>query len=296
MPQIYKSKPYSSEFSTQANWGIAFGVFKQRTKQIMRYKGALFIDMLSPMLFSLLPILLGISVAGNIEAATAQFQALGINNKAEFILYMLVGANMLLIINGAIFNFGFFLRREQITGTLESLYMTPINQIYVLIGTAMYAIVRAIINFFFSITIAGLLFGVNIFQALDSLVIAILFLIVGMIPIYGLALGFGALVLKFKDMDSIQGIVTMFLSVLMGAFFPTSVFPRALRYLSYFIPATWQNNGVRAALVGSSWLNGSLTSDISILLLFAIIYPILGMMTYIFTERSMRKTQGLGVF
>lgn len=296
MTSTYLQKPYISEFSAQANWGIAFGVFKQRVKQIMRYKGALLVDMLSPMLYSLLPILFGLAIAGNLEAATEQFQGIGGTNASDFILYMLIGSNMLLIINGAIFNFGFFLRREQITGTLESLYLTPISQIYVLIGTAMYAIVRALINFLISITIAGLIFRVNIFQSIDSFVIAFLFLIVGMIPIYGLALGFGALVLKFKDMDSIQGIITMFLSMLMGAFFPISVFPRILQYIAILIPATWQDSGIKAALTGSSWLNGSLYSDLSILIVFAILYPILGMITYLFTERSMRKTQGLGVF
>jgi ABC-2 type transport system permease protein len=290
------SKPYISEFSAKANWGIAFGVFKQRTKQIMRYKGALVIDMLSPILFSLLPILLGISTAGSLETATDQFSGFGVNTTADFILFMLVGSNMLLIINGAIFNFGFFLRREQITGTLESLYLAPISQIYVLIGTALYAIVRALVNFFFSISIAALLFGVNIFQALDSMAIAILFLIAGMIPIYGLALGFGALVLKFKDMDSIQGIVTMIISILMGAFYPIKVFPRGMQYVSFLIPATWQNNGVKAALTGTTWLSGTLGGDISILLVFAILYPIIGMMTYLFTERTMRKTEGLGGF
>ena len=90
--------------------------------------------------------------------------SVSINSGAEdYILYMVIGANIFQITNGALNNFGFFLRKEQMQGTLESLYLAPVNQFYVLLGTAMYTVTRALGNFFSSLAFAGLIFGVNPF-------------------------------------------------------------------------------------------------------------------------------------
>lgn len=290
------SKPYLSQFSFRSNIGITWSVFIQRILQISRYKAALISDLISPILFSAFPVLLGISIAGSYGAAQQQFdQSVG-SGSANVLLYMIISANVFNLINGAIFNFGFFLRREQQTGTLESLYLAPVSQIYILIGTAFYAILRGLINFVGSVIIISLILGINPITSGSSLIIALLILLVGLLPLYGLSFAFGSLILKFKDMSSMQFLVTMFLGFLMGMFFPITLFPKWLQFIAFLFPTTWQNNGVRAALTGTSWILSTWYSDFAIIIIFAIVYPLMGGLLYLLTDRTMRKTEGLGVF
>ncbi len=296
MNKEFISKPHHTKFSWRANWSITWGVFVQRTTQISRYKAALFFDIITPLLFSVFPIFIGISVAGGYGNAVKNFQSSVGSTTANFVIYSILGANVFQIINGALFNFGFFLRREQVTGTLESLYLAPISQIYVLLGTGFYAIVRALINFFVSLILAGLIFRVNPFTSFSGVMFALLFLLVGMLPLYGLAFGFGALVVKYKDMQSLQGIISNFMGVAMGIFFPITLLPIYFQVFSYLLPPTWQNNGIRSSLIGTQWILGSWYGDLMVILALSLFYPLVGAKVYSMTDRSMRKTQGLGVF
>jgi ABC-2 type transport system permease protein len=287
------SRSYLSEFSLKANFEVAFGVFIQRMKTITRYKGALIVDIITPSLFALFPILMGNALAGSSNNASQNFSSTA--GTEDYILYMVIGANLFQVVNGAINNFGFFLRKEQMQGTLESLYLAPVNQFFVLLGTAFYTITRALINFFASLAFAGLIFGVNPFHG--NVAIGFLFLIIGMIPIYGLAFGFGALVLKYKEINALQSIVMWIINLLMGIFFPITLFPKWLKLIAYIFPPTWHNNGVKASLTSSSYILKDLWyADFGIILLFALAFPLLGNYFYSRTDRNMRRTQGLGVF
>ena len=284
-----------SQFNMRSNLAITWGVFIQRVQNISRYKAALFIDMLNPLMTSLFPILMGIAIAGGQKAAETQFhQAVGTD--ANFFLFMILSANTFQIMSGAIFNFGFFLRREQVTGTLESLYLAPVSQIYILIGTGFYALLRALLNFVFSVLVVSIIFGVNPLSSPTDVLLTLIFLIFGIIPLFGIAFLFGSMILKYKDMQSIQTILVTFIGFLMGMFFPITLFPVWLQRISLFLPPTWLNADIRAALTGTSWVLHSWFSDFGMILFLGIIYPILGTVLYLMTDRSMRKTSGLGVF
>ncbi len=293
---VLDHKQYRSQFSFKSNMGIIWSVFIQRMTQIMRYKGALFFDIITPLLFAIFPIFIGVSAAGSIDNASSQFQKAVNSESASFVLYAILGANVFQIVNGALFNFGFFLRREQITGTLESLYLAPTNQVYVMYGTGLYAIVRAFINFVISLVLAAVLFQINPFTNPISVIYSLLFLLIGMLPLYGLAFGFGALVVKFKDMQSLQGVISNLIGVAMGIFFPITLLPTYIRFLSYILPPTWQNAGVRSILVGTDWILGNWYLDLAVLIAMSLFYPVIGSKIYSLTDRSIRKTQGLGVF
>ena len=284
-----------SQFNIKSNLAITWGVFIQRVQNISRYKAALFIDMLNPIMTSLFPILMGIAIAGGQQAAQQNFQQ-SVGTDANFFLFMILSANTFQIMSGAIFNFGFFLRREQMTGTLESLYLAPVSQVYILIGTGFYALLRALLNFVFSVILVSLLFGVNPLTSPTDVVLAFVFLIFGIIPLFGIAFLFGSLILKYKDMQSLQMIIVTFVGFLMGMFFPITLFPIWLQKISLILPPTWLNADIRASLTGTSWILHTWFTDFGMIIFLGVIYPILGTVIYLVTDRSMRKTSGLGVF
>ena len=287
------NKPFISQFSMRSNMQVSYAVFIQRMKTITRYKGSLLFDILIPTIFSLFPILMGNSIAGSEEAAAKNF---GVSSGSEdYILYMIIGANIFQITSGAINNFAFFLRKEQMQGTLESIYLAPINQFFILLGTAFYTILRALFNFFVSLVLAGLIFSVNPFQG--NWLLGMVFLLVGMIPIYGLSFAIGAMILKFKEMNAVQNIVTWGFSTLMGIFFPISLFPKWMLVLSYIFPPTWHNSSVKASILESSYIIRDIwLANLAVIIILAIGYPLFGMWIYTRTDRQMRKTVGLGAF
>ena len=287
---------YRSRFSIRSNLDVVWSVFTQRMTQIWRYKGALFFDIITPLLFAVFPIFIGISAAGSFEQASSNFQDSVGSSSANFVLYAILGANVFQIVNGALFNFGFFLRREQVTGTLESLYLAPTSQVYVMYGTGLYAIIRAFINFVVSLILAALIFRVNPFEDPLAIVLSLLYLLVGMLPLYGLAFGFGALVIKYKDMQSLQGVISNLIGVAMGIFFPITLLPSYIQFLSYLLPPTWQNSGIKSILLGTAWLTNNWFSDLGVVILMALFYPVLGAKIFSITDRSIRKTQGMGAF
>ncbi|MFQ5892669.1 MAG: ABC transporter permease, partial [Candidatus Methanofastidiosia archaeon] len=186
-----------SQFNFKTQLNVVTSVFMARLKMISRYKGGLLIEILIPTFLAAIPILLGRSLGGeNIEE-----NFLRNTGTANYVAYMVIGANIFMIVAGSLWNFGFWVRREQQTGTLESIYLTPTNKILILGGVAFYGAFRNIINFGIAFILGCYIFGVNPFQG--NILVAILFLSFGLIPIYGLSFLYGALILKLKEANAL---------------------------------------------------------------------------------------------
>src|SRR3989337_3253247 len=131
-----------------------------------------------PIVCAALPILLGVSIAGGSEkAATNFFNATGTENYA---LYMLIGASTFMVVSLMLWLVGYWLRREQESGTLEALYLVPTRRIYILAGVTTYAMIRSLTAFLIAIILGSLIFGVNPFGG--NVLMAIAFLGIGLLP------------------------------------------------------------------------------------------------------------------
>jgi len=86
-------------------------------------------------------------------------------------------------------------------------------------------------NFLRAMVVGALLFQV-VFQT-NQLLLAFAFLLVGLPPLYGLTLFYGALVLRLKETDAFIQIAQWISSVLVGVYFPVSLLPLALRIVSW---------------------------------------------------------------
>ena len=122
---------------------MVWSVFRARLKIITRYKGALFLESIIPVIFAGLPILLGSAVAGSEQAAASNFFSYTGTRctspdpaqcAADFRLYMLMGSNTFMVVSLMLWLIGYWVRREQETGTLEALYLAPAKRVYVLAG------------------------------------------------------------------------------------------------------------------------------------------------------------------
>ncbi|MFQ5822224.1 MAG: ABC transporter permease [Candidatus Heimdallarchaeota archaeon] len=284
-----------SSASPRSQLRIVWAVFMARIRTMSRYRGFIIMDLLLPIFLAAMPILLGNAIAGSPQQAAANFETH--TKTASYVAYMVIGANVFMIVSGALWNLGLWMRREQQTGTLESLLLSPANKTAILAGTSLYISIRLTINFFLAFTLGCLIFGIPLGEIFaGNLLLALIFLMVGMIPVYGLSFIFGALILEIKESNAIVNLLQWGISLLMGIFFPVTILPRWFQSIAKSFPPTWMNNGVRAALLDSGYFLESMYLDLAVLFAFCMILPMVGLWVFSQAEKHVKRNQGLGTF
>ncbi len=274
----------------RSNFAVTIASMKMRLITITRYPGQLFTDIVIPIVFAAMPILLG-RASGGANAAAIFKENTGTDN---YVGFMLIGASVFGMVSGAFWHIAYWLRWEMETGTLESLYLAPTSRMWVAAGTALYSMIRSVLSGVLSYFIGSWILGVNPFQG--ELLLAFVFILVGMIPLYGMTLLFGAVILKLKEANALINLMQWAVNFLMGVFFPIAIFPPFMKVLALLFPPTWMTNGVRSALLGTGFFFGEWYLDLAVLWGFLIIAPLLGYWVFTKVENSIRKNEGVGQF
>jgi len=276
--------------SWRANFDVIITVLIARLKVISRYKGALLMDTFMPIVFAAMPILLGVTIGGA-NAGEYFEQNTGTQN---FKLYMLIGSSTFMVVSMMLWLVGYWVRREMETGTLESIYLSPAKQIYVLSGVASYALIRTLVAFITALLLGSLVFGVNPFEG--NVIGALGFLAIGLPPLWGLSMLFGAIVMRIKEANSVINVMTWVVSFLMGVFFPITFFPPILQWIAVAFPPTIMNDAMRASMLNISTFFGSWYASLAVMLIFAFAIPLLGYEMFLHTGRRIRKREGVGQY
>ena len=247
-------------------------------------------DLLMPSAIAFVPIILGQALAG--DEAGAYFTTYA--DTPNFAGFLLIGGGAFLLVTRALWGFGHWLRQEMQTGTLESLYLTPASMATILAGVALAFMLYSALFFIGAMAVGALLFQV-VFQT-GHLPLALLFLVVGLPPLYGLALLYGALVLRLKETDAFLQIAQWLATLLIGIYFPITLLPVALRIAGYLFAPTWLTQGLRSSLLGTPYFTGSGWVDLAVLSVFSVVVPIIAYRVFVKTEKALRIGSGLGGF
>jgi len=274
----------------RANLSIVIASARMRLLNISRYPGQLLTDILIPIVFAAMPILLGRAAAG--PNAAANFAAN--TGTPQYVAYMLIGSVVFSLVSFAFWNIGYWLRWEQESGTLEALYLTPTHRIWVAAGTALYSCLRSVFSATVAFLLGSFILGIDPIQG--EIGLALLFVAVGLVPLYGLTLLFGAVVLKVKEANALVNLMQWGVSFLMGVFFPIAFFPPFLRLIALLFPPTWMTNGVRSAMLGTGFFFGTWYRDLAVLWAFMIFTPLLGYWVFVRVENNVRRNEGMGQF
>ncbi|MCK4849562.1 MAG: hypothetical protein KAT16_11070, partial [Candidatus Heimdallarchaeota archaeon] len=103
----------TNKITFRGHLGVVWSTFVVRVKTISRYKGMLFMDIIMPVFFAAMPILLGQALAGSISAASANFEQNTGMIGANYVAFIIIGANVFSTVTTSLWLFGFFIRREQ---------------------------------------------------------------------------------------------------------------------------------------------------------------------------------------
>lgn len=261
-----------------------------RMINISRYPGQLAMEIIIPIVFAAMPMLLGRATGG--DDAAANFAAN--TGTTNYVAYLLIGSNVFTIVSSAFWHIAYWLRFEQETGTLESIYLTPTSTFTLASGVALYSVVRGLTAALLAYLIGCLVFQANPLQG--DVLLALGFIAAGLVPLYGMALLFGAVVLKVKESNAIVNLMQWVVSFLMGLFYPVAALPPLVRGLALLFPPTWMTNGVRSALLGVGYFFGEWYLDLGVLWAFMLFAPLFGFWVFNRTERSIQRNEGVGQF
>jgi ABC-2 type transport system permease protein len=250
----------------------------------------LLVDIITPVVFALIPILLGRSTGG----ADAETIFAGNTGTGNYISFMLIGSCMFSLVFFAFWHVAYWLRSEMETGTIEALYLSPTHRIWVAGGTALYSLVRGIVAVTIAYVLGSLLFGLSPDQG--DIALALLFILFGALPLYGMTLLFGALVLRVKQANTLVNLMQWLVSFLMGVFFPIAVLPAFLQAIALIFPPTWMTNGVRAAMLEVAYFTSQWYVDLAVLWGFMLLAPLLGYRVFRSVEDGIRRNEGVGTF
>jgi ABC-2 type transport system permease protein len=262
---------------------------RKRLISFSRYPGQIVMEIIVPIVLAAMPILLG-RIEG--ENAAANF-ALN-TGTTNYVAYLLIGANAFSIVSNAFWTIAYWVRYEQETGTLEAVYLTPTSSLTLIAGVCLYSAIRSMGSALIAYIIGSYIFGVNPFQG--DVLLAFLFILVGLIPLYGLTFLFGAVVLKVKESSALIQMMQWTVALLMGVFFPVTALPLFLRWLAQLFPPTWMVNGVRSSLLGVGFFLEEWYMDFAVLWLFLIFAPLFSMWAFRRVESNMRRNDGIGKF
>jgi len=263
-----------------------------RLRIMSRYPGWSLLDIIMPTFIAAMPILMGQAIGGGAAQAAANFQQN--TGTASYVPYLLIGSNVFMIVSGTMWNVGYWMRREQETGTLEALYLAPTGRGSILLGIALYGMIRTLFNFVAAFTLGSIVFRVNPLQG--DILLALVFLLVGMVPLFGISLLYGAAILRIKEANALIRLAQWAVSLLMGLFFPIAVFPTWLRVAALLFPPTWMNNGMRASLLGVGFFFERWYFDLAVLGAFCVIAPWIGYWLFTRTEQGVKRDAGVGEF
>lgn len=139
-------------------------------------------------------------------------------------------------------------RSEQLMGTLESLLLTPTAAPTIQVGTVVYDFIYIPIRLGIFFVVMTAAFGLHFYAAG---VLPALCLVAILVPfVWGLGIAHAAATLTFRRGGSPAGLIMTLMALGSGAYFPLSVFPRAVSVVIAHTPVAIVLTGVRRALIG----------------------------------------------
>lgn len=265
-------------------------VGKKEFTEFTRYKDWLPGLIIWPLMFPIVYILGAVGLAGPDSSGLSTFKSVA--KTSNYTAFIVVGVMVYMWVNSMMWTFGTFLRQEQRRGTLESLWLCPINKFDILLGGALVNILIgfgyvavSMLEYMFIYRIS---FSGNLFQWL------IIFFI--MIPgVIGFGMIFASLVLWLKDANVAVQAVRGLVMVLCGISFPISVMPYWMQVLSKFFPFTYGIEAARKIMVEGQGVSEAF-EQIIMCLMVSLVYLIIGRLVFVIVERKVKREGSLERF
>jgi len=263
----------------------AFGAASRKEWRILRrYKGTFLSFVFWPIALPLAFVFQAQAFGGGrADTAAAFAERTGTNEIAGFLF---VGWATYMWLSLILWGPGTALRTEQVRGSLEAIFLTPVSRLVVLFGPAIGQLVWAVWIFIVVGVALWIGFGVSIgpLEALRALAV----IAVGIPALYAIGALFAAIVLRFGDVSAlVQGVRGLFTAVC-GMSFPIIVLPDWAQRVALSLPPTYLIADLRAVLLNGVGI-GRVLGDLFILAGMGAVLAVLAAFAFQRTERYARR-------
>jgi ABC-2 type transport system permease protein len=187
---------------------------------------------------------------------------------------------------------GEILDRERIKGTLVGLFLAPCPRLSWLTGFALIGVVESALSAAVALAVGRLFLGVRFDPHWGSLALTLVLFLGGL---WGIGLVFSAIGLAIKKANPFSNLVSPFLMLLGGAYYPITLLPEPLRTLAHGLPLGY---GMQA--LADAALRRATPADLAPQLLplagFAVALPIAGVLAFRWVERAVRQRGELDLY
>jgi len=272
----------------RANARALAAIFQKGIRHYIRYPGNLLLIFAMPFMFTVMIFGMGQFVGGS--NASLNFAAR--TGTSNVLVYEILGSAIWMISWVVVEDVGVALRDEQMKGTLEQNFLAPVNRLTLLIGLSLTDVVITTILFF---GVAGVTIIVAMPAAFLSLIQAFLVLLIGLIPLFGIGFLFAGFVVRFKEPYIFTQIVNLLFATLTGTYYPVTLLPYWVQFLSNALPQTYVIEDMRRIVLTNQTLV-STYGGIFILMALALAYPTVGYAVFKHLEKRASVTGELSKY
>jgi ABC-2 type transport system permease protein len=270
----------------------AFGAAAMKEWRLLRrYPGRFLGFLFWPIALPLAYVYQAQGYAGGSQAAVNAFAQRAGTAEIAGILFLRWAAYMW--ISMILWGPGTALREEQVRGSLEALFMTPVSRLVILFGPVVSQLVWALWMFAVVGGALTLLFGLAISPLAALRAIGVV--LVAVPALYGLGALFAAVVLRFGEVGALVQVVRGLFTVFCGMTFPIVILPEWARAVALALPPTYLIDELRSVLLTGSNL-ASLAPGLVMLLALGIGLCGFAIVAFRRTERFARRGGSLAQY
>lgn len=142
---------------------------------------------------------------------------------------------------------------ERWEGTIEYTFMAPLSRAMHLGGTGVFAVIYGLVRASLLFVVVALFFGLNMPDA--NFAAALILLVIASISFFGIGMMTSVLPLISPEKGAQLGFIAQgMLLVVSGVYYPVSVLPQWMQWLSTISPATYALRGIRASILDGAGL------------------------------------------
>ena len=231
--RTHDTSEYLETFEPRAMDWSAARVFAVKNLRIaLRYPANLLVWGILP-IFWFAPFILMATALGGATTTTHFMEISGFD---DFIQFVVIGWFVYMYLDTSIWAIGNNFRWEQMSGTLEPLFSTPVPRISILLGAAFSDTVQGI---FQTLILLGLCMGIfGVEYSLVAILPTIVILMMMVIALYGFSFMLAGLILVFKDPSVLTQLISETSYMISPVNYPVQALPRGAQFLSYLLPTT----------------------------------------------------------
>lgn len=212
--------------------------------------------------------------------------------RPDLLRYAVVALSANTFVFSAIYFVGEILDRERIKGTLIGLFLAPCPRFAWLSGFALVGVVETTLAATVGLTFGRFALGVRFDPNVPALALTMALFLTAL---WGLGIVFSAVGLYIKKANPLSNLISPFLILLGGIYFPVALLPDPLRLAARALPIGYGMQALADAALYNATIR-DLAPELLPLAGFAVALPLAGVLTFNWLERLVRVRGELDLY